>query len=207
MPSAISAVGGRGPYRNGVRTREQIIAAAINVFGELGFAGGSIRTIADRVGVSPATLLQHFGSKEGLLMAVLEEWDRRTTQTSLTGVTGLTLFRRLPEVMEFHLHNRGLLELFLTMAAEASSQIHPAREFIRRRYADNIITLGAHFREAAAAGEVAPLSQAEIDQEMRLLIAVLDGIELQWLLEPSTDLVASVTTYINHAIARWQRPI
>ena len=65
MPSAISAVGGRGPYRNGVRTREQIIAAATNVFGEFGFAGGSIRTIAARVGVSPATLLQHSGARRG----------------------------------------------------------------------------------------------------------------------------------------------
>jgi AcrR family transcriptional regulator len=28
-------------------------------------AGGSVRTIADRVGVSAPALLQHFGSKEG----------------------------------------------------------------------------------------------------------------------------------------------
>src|SRR5215213_1543535 len=96
----------RGPYRTGLRRREQIVAVAINVFGEYGFVGGSIRTIAERVGVSHATLLQHFGSKEGLLTAVLEEWDRRTVEASLTGVAGLDYFRRLPEVMTAHLSNR-----------------------------------------------------------------------------------------------------
>src|SRR3954451_16020621 len=108
----------RGPYRSGIRRREQIVAGAISVFGECGFAGGSVRTIADRVGVSHATLLQHFGSKEGLLTAVLEEWDRRTVESGLTGVAGLDYFRRLPEIMTAHLGNRGLLELFTTIAAE-----------------------------------------------------------------------------------------
>jgi AcrR family transcriptional regulator len=194
----------RGPYRNGARRREQIIAAATAVFGEFGFAGGSIRAIAERVGVAPATLLQHFGSKEGLLMAVLEEWDRRTVEARLIGVSGLAYFRRLPEVMEFHLDKRGLLELFLTIAAEASSPTHPARDFIRRRYADNLATLAAHLQEAVDAGDVGHLSQAEIDQEVRLVTAVLDGIELQWLLDPSTDLVAGVTAYVTHSITRWR---
>ena len=203
MPSA-TAISGRGPYRNGVRRREQIVDAASAVFAEFGYAGGSVRTIADRVGVSPATLLQHFGSKEGLLMAVLAEWDRRTIEAGLTGVTGLAYFRRLPEVMESHLDNRGLLELFSTIAAEASSPTHPAREFIQHRYAFNLATLAAHLREAAAAGDIGPLSETEIDQEVRLLTAVLDGIGLQWLLDPSTDVVAAVTTYVTQSITRWR---
>ena len=94
---------GRGPYRTGVRRREQIIDAATAVFAEYGYAGGAVRTIADRIGVSPASLLQHFGSKEGLLMAVLEDWDRHTVEARLTDVTGLDYFRRLPEVMAAHL--------------------------------------------------------------------------------------------------------
>ena len=34
--------------------------------------------------------------------------------------------------------------------------------------------------------------------------AVLDGIGLQWLLDPTTDVVASVTTYITSSISRWR---
>ena len=68
----------RGPYRNGIRRRQQIVETASNVFAEFGYSGGSIRTIAERVGISPATLIQHFGSKEGLLQAVLEDWTKQT---------------------------------------------------------------------------------------------------------------------------------
>jgi len=34
--------------------------------------------------------------------------------------------------------------------------------------------------------------------------AVLDGIGLQWLLDPTTDVVASITTYITSSISRWR---
>ena len=44
-------------------------------------------------------------------MAVLEDWDRRSVEARLTGVSGLDYFRRLPEVIGDHLENRGLLEL------------------------------------------------------------------------------------------------
>src|SRR6478735_497384 len=100
----------RGPYRTGVRRRQQLVATAMAVFAEHGYAGGSIRAIADKAGVSHATLIQHFGSKEGLLTAVLEEWDRRTVENGLADVSGLDYFRRLPEVMAAHQDNRGLLE-------------------------------------------------------------------------------------------------
>src|SRR3954471_12687565 len=193
----------RGPYRTGIQRREQIVATAITVFGEYGFAGGSIRTIADRVGVSHATLLQHFGSKEGLLAAVLQEWDRQTVEASLAGVAGLDYFRRLPEVMAAHLRNRGLLELFTTIAAEASSPAHPAHTFIQHRYTENLATLAAHLTQAVDAGDIAPLTPAEIAVEVRLVTAVLDGIGLQWLLDSSTDVTASVETYISRTVAAW----
>jgi AcrR family transcriptional regulator len=204
MTSASTTDRSRGPYRTGLRRREQILEAATAVFAEYGYAGGSLRTIADRVGVSPASLLQHFGSKEGLLMAVLEDWDHHTVEARLTDVTGLDYFRRLPEVMGAHLANRGLLELFSTIAAEASSPSHPAREFIQRRYTDNIATLARQLQQAVDAGDVLPLSPAEIDVEVRLVTAVLDGIGLQWLLDPSTDVVASISTYVTRTITGWR---
>lgn len=194
----------RGPYRAGIRRREQIVAAAIDVFGESGFAGGSVRTIAERVGVSHATLLQHFGSKEGLLTAVLAEWDRQTVAGNLADVVGLDYFRRLPDVMAGHVHHRGLLELFTTIAAEASSADHPAHAFVQARYTGNLATLAGHLTHAVDAGDVRPLTPAEITTEVRLVTAVLDGIGLQWLLDPSTDVVTATRTFVTRTIAAWR---
>lgn len=66
----------RGPYQNGIRRRREIVESATRVFASYGFTSGSLRRIADEVGVTPAALTRHFGNKEGLLSAVLAKWDR-----------------------------------------------------------------------------------------------------------------------------------
>ena len=124
-------VGKRGPYRNGLETRSQIVQAALRHFAEFGYTGASLRQIASEVGVSPATLLQHFGSKEGLLTAVLESW---TIQSPMLREDSTDLLKRLRQLMGDNLSNRGLLELFLNIATEASHPAHPAHPFIRERY-------------------------------------------------------------------------
>jgi len=52
--------------------RQQIIRIAAELFEELGYERTSMSAIAARVGGSKATLYSHFGSKEELLRAVLE---------------------------------------------------------------------------------------------------------------------------------------
>lgn len=36
------------------------------------------------------------------------------------------------------------------------------------------------------------------------MTAMLDGIGLQWLLDPSTDVAASVSAYVDRAVAAWR---
>src|SRR5690349_7882029 len=99
----------RGPYRKGIKRREQIVRA---VFAEFSYAGGSIRAIAAAVGVSSATLIQYFGSKEGLLEAVLEDWNRQTGKLFSPDLQGLAYLRALAGLMTFHVSHRGFIELF-----------------------------------------------------------------------------------------------
>lgn len=56
--------------------RAQIVAAAIEVIAELGWAQTSIRKIADRVGVAMSAVLYHFGTKDNLVEAIVEEMYR-----------------------------------------------------------------------------------------------------------------------------------
>jgi TetR/AcrR family transcriptional repressor of mexJK operon len=56
--------------------RRQILAAARQVFGELGFERASVDVIAGRAGVSKATVYNHFQDKKALFVAsVVEECD------------------------------------------------------------------------------------------------------------------------------------
>jgi AcrR family transcriptional regulator len=65
------------PYRQarrdrGADTREQLVQAALEVFGRLGFEGASTREIAKTAGANLAAIVYHFGGKEGLHLAVAE---------------------------------------------------------------------------------------------------------------------------------------
>ena len=66
--------------------------------------------------------------------------------------------------------------------------------------------MAGHLQQAVDAGDVAALTPAEIAIEVRLVTAVLDGIGLQWLLDPSTDVIGTVGTYINRTVAAWRSP-
>ncbi|TPE46015.1 TetR/AcrR family transcriptional regulator [Pontibacter mangrovi] len=52
--------------------KEHIIDTAERVFGEFGYEGASTRLLASEAGVNMAMLNYYFGSKDGLLRAVLE---------------------------------------------------------------------------------------------------------------------------------------
>lgn len=194
----------RGRNRRGIERRRRIVDAAAAVFAELGYSAGSVRIIADRVGSSPASLIQHFGSKEGLLIAVLEDWSERSRPAEASQEVGINYFNRLPEVMRYNIENRGLIELFLTMAAEATNTQHPAHRFIADRYVSIVDEVSRHFREAIDAGDFHPMSAHEIDHETRTLFAIMDGLELQWLIDPDVDLAGTFSTYVDQALARWK---
>jgi AcrR family transcriptional regulator len=92
MPATPSAKDpGRGPEpqtkqkrrRNPEASKAAILDAARHVFTERGYAGGSIREIAKRAGVTHGLVIRHFGSKEKLLIAALP--GARELSTALPG--------------------------------------------------------------------------------------------------------------------------
>jgi AcrR family transcriptional regulator len=202
--SVTKAGGGpRGPYRSGIKRREQIITAAAKSFTEHGYNGASMRQIAADVGVSPAALLRHFSSKEELLTAVLEWWAEQTASITSEAQTGLASFDQLRAVMRYHVDHRGLLELFIRLTGESSDEKHPARPFIQQRYATLLRSLVRRLLDVAASGEIPPVTDAQAEAEIRTLFAAMDGLEIQWLLDPAVDLVGLFDRHLDRTLERW----
>jgi TetR/AcrR family transcriptional regulator len=64
------------PAEQDERTRGRLLRAAVCVFDRKGYAAASVREIVEMAGVTKPALYYHFGSKERLLAAVLEEASR-----------------------------------------------------------------------------------------------------------------------------------
>ena len=194
----------RGPYQKGIRRRREIVDAATRIFARHGYAGGSLRQIANDVGVTPAALARHFENKYGLLQAVLVHWEEDNVH-HFDGAHGLEYFRRLPSFMYYHTVEPGLIELLLTLATEATDPQHPARTWAVERY-ERVINLGVgYLREARELGEIVPMDDEQIEIEARCIFALMDGMQLQWLLNPSLPLVQMFQVQLDTILERWTR--
>ena len=63
-----------------VRTR--LLNAAVRVFDRKGYAGASVREVAELAGVTKPALYYHFGSKEGVLRAILDQAKQEFSQVA-----------------------------------------------------------------------------------------------------------------------------
>jgi len=68
-------------------TRRKILDAAIDVFGEVGYAAAGWNTIIERTGMTKGALYHHFDSKESLASAIIEEGSE-TTLVAFRNVCG-----------------------------------------------------------------------------------------------------------------------
>jgi AcrR family transcriptional regulator len=68
--------------------REQLVDTAQEVFVSLGFAAASMDDVAERAGVTKPVIYDHFGSKDGLLTAVVGRLgDQMLTETAAAVVS------------------------------------------------------------------------------------------------------------------------
>jgi AcrR family transcriptional regulator len=192
----------RGPYKPGIARRLQVVKAAVDVFGQHGFKGGTLQQVAERVGVTPAAIEKLFGSKEQLLIAVLEHWTEETIQVigpETRGLAHLDAFRKL---MKYHTRHKGMLELYIQMAAEATSPNHPARPFMIERFNTTLADMRHIFEDGMVEGAFRSMTDDEIANEAAWLLATMDGLEIQYLLNPKFDLVGSFDRFVSNLVER-----
>jgi len=154
----------------------------VQLFGEVGYRTASLREIASRVGISHPGLLHHFPSKAALLEAVLarrDEVDSIALQADLDA--GHSLGEAFARVVERNVARPGIVELFVSLSAEATSAGHPAHAYFRRRYAEVLATVRRDFEQLRDRGVLRP--DVDPATAARQLVAVLDGLQVQWLLE------------------------
>jgi AcrR family transcriptional regulator len=179
----MASSGPRGQYAKTPQRRQEILDAAIEVFAASGYRGGSLREIADRVGMSLAGLLHHFSSKSELLSSVLALRDEIAVREfgSMEG-SGEERVRNYLRLIIRNESARGLAELYCILSAEATAPDHPAHDYFLQRYEFVSGIMLPAFEDLASQGMLRPgvdPKQATID-----LIALTDGIQLQWLLRP-----------------------
>jgi AcrR family transcriptional regulator len=180
----------RGPYAKTAARRAAIVRAALDSFAEHGYERASLRDIARRAGMTHAGLLHHFRDKNELLAAALTERDAQDVERSAAAAeAGLSPAERLTEVLVHNLRSPELVRTWAVLSAAASSPDHPAHGYFTERYERVRATAAAEMSRAHGEPMGAGL---DAGTAATLILAVLDGLQVQWLLNPRLDVVAAL---------------
>lgn len=165
MPKTAPSTGTRPPRRRqprGLRTREAILARAVDIASAHGLEGLTVGSLAEQLRMSKSGLFAHFGSKEELQLATVEKarltFIEEVTKPAITARKGMPRLWRLIDLwlalVERHVFRGGC---FFTAA---SFEFDSRRGVVRDRIAAvmhewiGVITRAVY--EAQKAGHVDP---------------------------------------------------
>jgi AcrR family transcriptional regulator len=172
----------RGEYAKTGATRLAILDAALEVFAASGYRSGSLREVAQKVGMSEAGLLHHFPNKSALLAAVLDRRDQHSLErVTFSGDDGAVTLRGLVELAAHNASVPGVVELYCILSAEATAPDHPAHEYFIGRYEFTRGNLRTAFEALQRDGRL--MAGVTPQRAAVATIAMMDGLQVQWLLD------------------------
>lgn len=182
--------------------RAQIVGCAIETLAVEGYAKASLARIAERAGVSKSVIVYHFGGKDEVLEAVVQEVFAAATAAVRPQVEAEpTAAGKLRAYLEARVgflatHRHHLLALF-----EIWMNLRGPEGELRLGEADarsSLEAIEAILREGQGSGEFAAFSTAVMAMTVRQAV---DGVLLQLRSEPDLDLDA----YAKELVALFDR--
>lgn len=170
--------------------RAEIVRAALEVIAERGYRGASLGAVAERVGLTQQGLLHYFPTKDALLVAVLQERDQWDAVPNTRWRMDL-----LASLVEYNAMRPGIIQTFSALLGESVTEGHPAREYFTERY----VQVRANMTEMLRAeyGDRLPNGLTP-ERTAPLLVAVMDGLQYQWLLDPeSVDMPGAFRDFLS----------
>jgi AcrR family transcriptional regulator len=176
----------RSTYKKSEGSQSRVVDAAIRTISEAGLAATSVHDIASAAGMSKGAVHYHFENKDELLERVLERCceviETRVRATFEEPGTPMDRVRRAVLEM-WRLRRDGVPEFRvlseLHVVARQNERIRAAMAAAYRRSRDQIVEVG--FKRLLELGLRPRVSLSVVP---RLLIAALDGLALQHLIEP-----------------------
>jgi AcrR family transcriptional regulator len=179
--------------------REEILQAAFEVFARNGYRGGSLSQISEIVSITESGILHHFKTKANLLIAVLHYHDERATESmGEQRLNGLNFVKAWLDLVDYNISVPGMVELYCIVSAEATAHDHPAHEYFKQRY-ENVIDFAI---EAMAHIERDGYMRPDLNAEDlgRALVALSDGLQLQWLLDRKWDMIDEHKSFFRRVL-------
>ncbi|RZU63710.1 TetR/AcrR family transcriptional regulator [Zhihengliuella halotolerans] len=196
---------GRPPGADPAARRAEILDAAEKLFSTEGYRGVSMSLVARESGMSQTGLVHHFPTKDDLLSAVLDRRDEHDMAQFDLGrsLRGWEVIRSLIALVRHNESQETMVRLYTSVAGEAVTAGHPANEWLQKHHGASRSMMERSVAEAVELGQLRPDAPAETIS--RLLIAAMDGLQLQWLTDADyPTMVDDFEALVDTLYARWK---
>lgn len=157
----------------GMVSRDRILDSALELFSQRGYAATGVYDIARAAGIEKTALYWHFGSKEGLLAAVLDRMDaefveriaRRIAQRASDSDDRLDLF--VNGLQRLASERGHLIRLMLSVSIERSQVSAETRSAMERIFERTRLAVAQGFEQALG------VQLPDVDLIARLILAYL----------------------------------
>lgn len=175
-------------------TRARLLTAAADLFARQGVQATSADAVADAAERTSGSVYAHFGSKEGLLLALLDEWEHEVSSRMSDALGDAapgrarfeTMWRQFagspgsPGAADGRAADWLLLEHELLLQAARKPEVGTV---LARRFASGRRQMGVSFeRWTEDDGSPPPLGGADL---ATLVLALLLGLEMQRRIDPA----------------------
>ena len=174
------------PERRALETRKRILDAANVVFARRGYGGASVDEILAEAGLSKGAFYHHFQSKEALFQVLLADRARQCTERMAESITpGASVAESVHAML-----SAGWT--FLTAdpgwaGIQMEFWVHATRErWAQEAMAESLQQCQSFLSNAIADAQKTGRITSELDPEVaaRLMLALNDGIMVQWRIQP-----------------------
>ena len=153
---------------------------------------GTVKHLADAVGLSQNGLLHYFGSKDALFAEILRHRDEiAAIQVDAENKDfAEDLADSILEAVDDQISSPGMAQLALRLTGEATEPDHMAHEYFRDRYEAIRLVVHDALTRLKADGRLSP--EVDPDAVAALVFASWDGLQIQWMYDKSIDVRANM---------------
>jgi len=185
-------------------TDEELLAAADRVLMSQGPAGFTLAKAAERAGVSAATLVKRFGSKETLFLRLSQRWvaslEAQLSDRAAGQASPLARLRAVALHNYYDLDNPATASKQLAALA-VDLQHDEMRELLHIGWGHVRRHLRRHAADAIARGELIGCPPPE--QLARIILALMEGGCLAWSVHPEGSLIVRLAADLDTILDAW----
>jgi AcrR family transcriptional regulator len=174
------------------------LEAAAEVIAERGYRDATLAEIARRAGYSHGLITLRFGSKDGLLQQLLEDftrtWQQNELRPAVSGTVGVdSVTAPLDATRATARRQPAVARCFYGLLFEALRPVPALRDRARELHREHRAAVASSVRHGIDSGTIA----ADVDPEAvaSMVLSVMRGAAYQWLLDPDFDFDGTLAVF------------